>query len=105
MSRREIEISEPQCLRHYDEGFKDGEISMSDDGWVSIEDQAPEEKVPLLYFFECTGVSAGHYYGIREDYCPETAHVFGGHDGWLTGDVTHWQYYPESPTGYGLCEA
>ena len=100
MSRKEVEISEPQCLRHYDAGFKAGEISMSDDGWVSIEDQAPEEKVPLLYFFECTGVSAGYYYGIEEDYCPETGHHFGGESGWLIGDVTHWQYYPEAPVGF-----
>ena len=68
--------------------------------WISIEDEAPEEERNLLYFFECTGVSAGRYYGIEPEYCPETGHVFGSHDGWLTGDVTHWQYFPDAPEGY-----
>lgn len=68
--------------------------------WVDITEQVPEEKKPLLYFFECTGVSAGYYYGIDEDYCPVSGHQFGGPGGWLTGDVTHWQYYPGSPKGF-----
>ena len=71
--------------------------------WISIEDETPEQERNLLYFFDCTGVSAGFYYGIEPDYCPETGHVFGGHDGWLTGDVTHWQYFPDRPEGTPGC--
>tara|TARA_R110002110_G_scaffold51016_3_gene150309 strand:- start:485 stop:868 length:384 start_codon:yes stop_codon:yes gene_type:complete len=103
MNRKEIEISEPQCLRHYDEGYADGvrsERQVEEHGWINIDDQTPEQEKPLLYFFDCTGVSAGYYYGIEEDYCPVNGHQFGGPGGWLTGDVTHWQYYPGSPEGF-----
>jgi len=67
--------------------------------WISIEDEVPPEGVNLLYFFDCTGISLGQYYGIEEKYCPETGHVFASHDGWLTGDVTHWMPLPDIPEG------
>lgn len=63
--------------------------------WIKIEDKVPPEGVNLLYFFDCTGICLGQYYGIEPDYCPETGHVFASRDGWLTGDVTHWMYVPE----------
>jgi len=67
--------------------------------WIKIEDKVPPEGVNLLYFFDCTGISFGQYYGIEPDYCPETGHVFASHDGWLTGDVTHWMPLPDVPEG------
>ena len=67
--------------------------------WIKIEDKVPPEGVNLLYFFDCTGISLGQYYGIEPDYCPETGHVFGSADGWLTGDVTHWMPLPDVPEG------
>ena len=63
--------------------------------WINIEDEVPEKERLLFYFFDCVGVHAGEYDGIEVDYCPETGHVFGGANGWLTGDVTHWMYVPE----------
>ena len=54
--------------------------------WIKIEDEVPEQGRKLLYFFDCTGISLGEYYGIEPDYCPETGHVFGSQLGWLTGD-------------------
>ena len=77
---------------------------MKNNNWISIEDETPDENAPLLYFFECTGVSPGFYFGINDDYCPETGHQFGGPNGWLTGDVTHWQYFPDGPEGFELDE-
>ena len=67
--------------------------------WIKIEDKVPPEGVNLLYFFDCTGVSLGQYYGIDEEYCYETGHVFASADGWLTGDVTHWMPLPDAPEG------
>ena len=67
--------------------------------WIKIEDEVPEQGRKLLYFFDCTGISLGEYYGIEPDYCPETGHVFGSQLGWLTGDVTHWMYAPDVPEG------
>ena len=67
--------------------------------WIKIEDEVPEQGRKLLYFFDCTGISLGEYYGIEPDYCPETGHVFGSQLGWLTGDVTHWMYAPDAPEG------
>jgi hypothetical protein len=65
--------------------------------WVKIEDKVPEQGRRLLYFFEGTGVWVGFYYGIDEEYCSKTGHVFGSNVGFLTGDVTHYCYinYPE----------
>ena len=65
--------------------------------WIKIEDEIPEEGRRLLYFFEGTGVWVGFYYGIDEEYCSETGHIFGSNVGFLTGDVTHYCYidYPE----------
>ena len=67
--------------------------------WIKIEDEVPPKGVNLLYFFDCTGISLGQYYGIEADYCPETGHVFASHEGWLTGDVTHWMPLPDVPEG------
>jgi len=67
--------------------------------WIKIEDEVPPEGVNLLYFFDCTGICLGQYYGIEPDYCPETGHVFANGDGWLTGDVTHWMPLPDVPEG------
>ena len=40
--------------------------------WIKIEDEVPPEGVNLLYFFDCTGISFGQYYGIEADYCPNS---------------------------------
>ena len=66
--------------------------------WIKIEDEIPEEGRRLLYFFECTGVSVGFYYGRDEEYPCSNDHVFGSNTGFLTGDVTHWCYigYPDA---------
>ena len=68
--------------------------------WTKIDDESPEEERLLLYFFECTGVSIGFYYGRDENYPSSNNHVFGG-QGFLTGDVTHWCHidYPEGEDG------
>lgn len=84
----------------YEKGFNKGwQKSEYANKWISIKDEVPEEKVNLLYFFDCTGISLGQYYGIDPDYCPETGHVFASADGWLTGDVTHWMHLPNVPEG------
>lgn len=61
--------------------------------WVEMDfndkDTIPNTKTPLWYYFEYTGVSHGEYYG---DW------VFAGKRGFLTGDVTHWQYGNENDT-------
>ena len=66
--------------------------------WIKIEDEIPEEGRRLLYFFECTGVSLGFYFGRNEEYPCSNDHVFGSNAGFLTGDVTHWCYigYPDA---------
>jgi hypothetical protein len=60
------------------------------------EKNLPEVDSDVFYFFEFTGVSKGQYYG---------GNCFGGNRGFLTGDVTHWQYdvgqeIPARPEGY-----
>ena len=95
MNRKEIEVSEPHCLRHYDAGFEDGKRSSK---WIDIEEQAPEMKRQVMYFHDMTGgAHIGYYFGIDDEDCPETVHVFASNIGWLTGDVTHWMYVPEDP--------
>ena len=97
MSRKEIEISEPHCLRHYDQGYLDAyqrRLSMRKDrDWINIEDKVPVEDRLLLYYFRTVGVHAGYYYGKEKH-----GHAFGGPSGFLVGDVTHWQYLPEGPS-------
>ena len=75
--------------------------------WIKIENKIPEEGKRLLYFFEGTGVWTGFYYGIDEEYCSETGHIFGCQAGFLTGDVTHWCYidYPEGEDSEWRVEA
>jgi hypothetical protein len=68
--------------------------------WINIEDKTPEKGKRLLYFFEMTGAYLGFYFGIDDEYCPETGHVFGSQVGFLTGDVTHWCYMPDYPEGF-----
>ena len=103
MNRKEVEVSEPHCLRHYDAGFEAGKHAgwhaHRKGPWIKIEDEVPPKGTKLLYFFDCTGISLGEYYGIEPDYCPETGHVFASRDGWLTGDVTHWMPLPVVPEG------
>ena len=97
MIRKEIEVSEPHCLRHYDAGFEAGK--RNGPIWRKIEDEVPPKGVKLLYFFECTGISLGEYYGREPEYPCENNHVFASRNGWLTGDVTHWMPLPDVPEG------
>lgn len=62
------------------------------EGWISVEDELPEEDQTCWYYFEVTGVSFGKYLGNN---------CFGGHRGFLCGDVTHWrpQAVPAPPKG------
>ena len=84
--------------RGYSQGFQRSEYQNK---WIKIEDQTPKEDILLLYFFEGTGGAfLGFYFGIDENYCPETGHTFGSPVGFLTGDVTHWMYVPEYPKGF-----
>lgn len=67
---------------------------MSD--WIKYSEQKPEEGKDLWYFFDMVGVHKGQYYG---DW------LFGGKNGFLQYDVTHWQYdvgqdRPERPEGF-----
>jgi hypothetical protein len=68
--------------------------------WINIEDEAPEKGRRLLYFHDMTGVGLGFYFGIDDEYCAETGHVFGGQLGFLTGDASHWCYIPDYPEGF-----
>ena len=43
----------------------------------------PEEEVDLWYYFEHVGRCKGKFYG---------GHCFASDRGFLTADVTHWQY-------------
>ena len=62
---------------------------MSDERWILTEDRLPEaEGTSVWYFFEYTGVSAGAYLGLDD---MMGLPGFGGHKGFLLGDVTHWQ--------------
>lgn len=51
--------------------------------WIKYEEQKPKKNRDLWYYFEHVGVHRGKYYG---DW------LFAGSNGFLTGDVTHWQY-------------
>lgn len=46
----------------------------------------PKENKKLWYFFDIVGVHLGMFRG---------EHCFASKKGFLTGDVTHWQYYEE----------
>jgi hypothetical protein len=97
MNRKEVEISEPQCLRHYDTGYADG-VRNERQVWINIEEQAPEMKRQVMYFHDMTGgAHIGYYFGIDEEYPGENNHVFASSMGWLTGDATHWMYVPADP--------
>lgn len=78
----------------FDKGWQNNEYQNK---WVSIEDEVPEKGRRLLYYFDMCGVFLGFYLGIDSRYCPETGHVFASNVGYLTGDVTHWQYMGEYP--------
>ena len=48
----------------YDKGYQEAKYKyMNNLNWIKIEDEIPEEGRRLLYFFECTGVSLGFYFG------------------------------------------
>lgn len=83
----------------FDTGYKHGWHSAKGGlQWKSVLEEQPPEKLLVLYFFECTGVSAGYYEGRCEEYPAENNHVFASpRGGFLTGDVTHWMYMPEDP--------
>lgn len=62
--------------------------------WIEYSKERPMQDRDLWYFFKHVGVHLGQYYG---DW------VFAGDNGFLTGDVTHWQYSigqekPKRPT-------
>jgi hypothetical protein len=85
----------------YDKGYQDAIYKyMNKLNWIEIEDEAPKKGKRLLYFHDMTGVSLGFYFGIDDEYCSETGHVFGGQFGFLTGDASHWCYIPDYPEGF-----
>jgi hypothetical protein len=51
--------------------------------WIEYIKQKPEQNRDLWYYFDVVGVHHGQYHG---DW------LFAGQRGFLTGDVTHWQY-------------
>ena len=51
--------------------------------WIEYQLLHPEQNRDLWYFSEDVGVHKGQYYG---DW------IFAGKNGFLQGDVTHWQY-------------
>ncbi len=51
--------------------------------WIDYARQQPIEGLDLWYYCEEVGVHQGQFCG---------ADTFAGPGGWLTGDVTHWQY-------------
>jgi len=54
--------------------------------WVSVDKgKLPITNQPVFYYFEDCGVFEGKYIGFVDG-----LHCFGGADGWLCGDVTHW---------------
>lgn len=68
--------------------------------WIKFGDEEPEEGRDLWYFFEIVGVHKGQYYG---------SWTFASDNGFLNGDVTHWQYdtgqeKPLPPKGYHMTD-
>jgi hypothetical protein len=81
--------------------------------WNKIEDTKPEEEVEVFYFFPFLGMYRGKYVPVQypseifeEGEEPCYGDCFYGESGFLTDDVTHWQYsfgveeFPELPEGY-----
>ena len=84
--------------RGFEVGFTHG-WNMGKGGlqWTDVMEEQPPKDTLIMYFFECTGVSAGYYEGRDDEYPGENDHVFSSHDGFLTGDVTHWMHMPGEP--------
>ena len=77
------------------DGYK---APMKADKWNDIMEHAPVKRKQLIYFHDMTGgPHVGYYFGVDESYPGDNNHVFGSHDGFLTGDATHWMYMPEPP--------
>lgn len=56
--------------------------------WFDVRDRFPEPNEDVFYFFEVTGTSLGKYRGNGQ------SNEFGGPNGFLGDDVTHWAYPP-----------
>lgn len=71
--------------------------------WIKIEDQLPKDGQKVIYYFDLTGISVGFYERVEypKEFTGSTEPVygnqFGGKDGFLTDDVTHWMPWPEPP--------
>jgi len=63
--------------------------------WNHINKKIPKQNKLLLYYADCLNQPAhtGYYHGkeISKDF-GNLGHTFGGLQGVLTGDVTHWCY-------------
>ena len=69
--------------------------------WNHINKKIPEKNKLLLYYADCLNQPAhtGYYYGEEIDKeFGNLGHTFGGLQGFLTGDVTHWCYINNSKT-------
>jgi hypothetical protein len=100
MKKKEEEVE--NYTNGYGRGFEVGYThgwNMAKGGlqWTDVMEEQPPKDTLILYFFECTGVSAGYYDGRCDEYPGENNHVFGGGGGFLTGDVTHWMHMPGEP--------
>ena len=51
--------------------------------WIEYKQSQPSQNKDLWYYCEEVGVHRGQYYGNW---------LFAGKNGFLQGDVTHWQY-------------
>jgi hypothetical protein len=63
--------------------------------WNHINNKIPKKDKLLIYYADCLNQPAhtGYYHGeeTSEDF-GNLGHTFGGLQGFLTGDVTHWCY-------------
>lgn len=60
--------------------------------WIKIDDKLPEEGQKVVYYFKKTGVDAGYFSNTKYN-----GLCFHGNNGWLCGNVTHWQPLPSPP--------
>ena len=64
--------------------------------WIPVTERYPEEEQKVLYYFKETGISQGTFW-ISDTPGFEGMRCFGGWDGYLCEDVTHWMPLPKAP--------
>jgi len=57
--------------------------------WIPVTDHYPEKDQKVIYYFKYVGIHRGKYFISEKELC-EGLRCFGGENGWLCEDVTHW---------------